>query len=188
MDLKRVRSPREEGELEDGEICDDETESLPILRGDGNRRGRGAPPRKRKPHQNSLNMPQMGRHPPAFRHILPYNRPHGHSLFPSGHRQQCGPSGPDRPPVPSPTPLLPLPPTAPLSLPGLGLHGEPGPRTSSFWERSHGALGRFRHRGTPNGGQGNWNRGLRSGGVNRGPCGRFGPGESQGNRKRILPD
>nr|XP_046251308.1 zinc finger C3H1 domain-containing protein-like isoform X2 [Scatophagus argus] len=183
MDLSRVnRSPREEGELEDGEICDDETEErVPILRGDGNRpgrgRGRGASSRTRKPRQHPHNMlPHMGHQPPDFRLHLPYNRPHGHGPFPPSHRQQCGPSGPDRPPAPSPPPLLPLPP------PGLGPHGEPSPRTS-FWERSHGALGRFRHRTMPNGGRGNWTRGSRGGGNIRGPPGRYGPLESHGNKK-----
>lgn len=194
MDLNLVnRSPREEGELEDGEICDDETEeSVPFRRGDGNRpggggRGRGAPPRTRKPHHPHNMLPHMGHPPPDFRHLMPYNRgPRGHGPFPQSHRQQCGPSGPDRPPAPSPPPLLPLPPP-----PGLGPHGEPSPRTS-FWERSHGALGRFRHRAMPNGGRGNWNRGNRGGGNTRGPLGRYGPGESHGNkkdspsRKRIL--
>ncbi|TKS72888.1 Zinc finger C3H1 domain-containing protein [Collichthys lucidus] len=117
-------------------------------------------------------LPHMGHPPPDFRHMMPYNRgPHGHGPF-LPHRQQCGPSGPDRPPAPSPPPLLPLPPP-----PGLGPHGEPSPRTS-FWERSHGALGRFRHRAMPNGGRGNWNRGSRGGGNSRGPPGRYGPGES----------
>ncbi|XP_076588884.1 zinc finger C3H1 domain-containing protein [Chaetodon auriga] len=189
MHLNTVhRSPREEGELEDGEICDDETEeSVPIRRGDGNRPRRGAPPRTRKPHQHPHDMlPHMGHQPPDFRLLMPYNRgPHGHGPFPPSHRQQCGPSGPDRLPAPSPPPLLPPP-------PGLGPHGEPNPRTS-FWERSHGALGRFRHRAMPNGGRGNWNRGSRGRGDSRGPLGRYGPGESHGNmkvspsRKQKLP-
>ncbi|XP_044049169.1 zinc finger C3H1 domain-containing protein-like isoform X4 [Siniperca chuatsi] len=180
MDLKTVsRSPREEGELEDGEICDDETEeSVPIRRGDGSRPGRGAPPRARKPHQRPHNMlPHMGHQPPDFRRLMPYNRgPHGHGPFPPSHRQQCGPSGPDRPPAASPPqPLLPPP-------PGLGPHCEPSPRTS-FWERSHGALGRFRHRAMPNGGRGAWNRGSRGGGNTRGPLGRYGSAESHGIKK-----
>lgn len=202
MDLNTVnnRSPREEGELEDGEICDDETEeSVPIRRGDGNRRGRGcgAPPRTRKHHQHPPHshkmLPHMGHPPPDFRHLMPYNLgpslpPHPHGPFPPSHRQQCDPSGPDRPPSP-----LPMPP-----MPGLGPHGEPcPPPRSNFWERSHGALGRFRHRAMPNRGRGGWNRGGRGGGGGgggniRGPPGRYGPGESHSNkkdspmRKRIL--
>lgn len=159
---------------------------MPIRRGDGNRPGRGAPPRTRKPHQHPHNMlPHMGHQPPDFRLLMPYNRgPHGHGPFPPSHRQQCGPSGPDRLPAPSPPPLLQPP-------PGLGPHCETSPRTS-FWERSHGALGRFRHRAMPNGGRGNWNRGSRGRGDTRGPLGRYGPVESHGikkdspSRKRIL--
>ncbi|XP_035859357.1 zinc finger C3H1 domain-containing protein-like isoform X3 [Sander lucioperca] len=185
MDLNtESRSPREERELEDGEICDDETEeSVPLRRGDGNGsrpargrgRGRGASQRSRKPHQRPHNMlPHMGHPPPDFRHLMPpYNRgPHAHEPFPLSHRQQCGPSGPERPPAASNAPL-----------PLLGPHGAPNPRTS-FWERSHGALGRFRHRAMPNGGRGGWSRGGRGGGNSRGPPGgRYGPAESHGNTK-----
>ncbi|XP_069384497.1 zinc finger C3H1 domain-containing protein-like [Paralichthys olivaceus] len=166
------RSPTEEGELEDGEICDDETEeSVPLRRGDGSRPGGGAPLRTRKPRQHPHNtLPRMGHQPSAFRLRMPYNLG-AHGPFPPALRQQCGPSGPDRPPSP-----LPLPPP-----PGLGPHGEPSPR-SSFWERSHGALGRFRHRVMPNGGRGAWSRGSRGGGGSRAPIGRYGPGESHGNK------
>ncbi|XP_056907701.1 zinc finger C3H1 domain-containing protein-like isoform X2 [Takifugu flavidus] len=183
MDLKRGHSPREEGELEDGEICDDEPEvSLPIRRGDGNRPGRGARLRARKPPQHSHNMPHMGHQPSDFRHMQ-YNRPRGRGPFPPAPRQQCGPRGTDRPPAPPPCPLLPLPPSVPAAMPGFP-HGDPCPRTSGFWERSHNALGRFRHRTLPNSGQANWNRGLRSGGDIRVPPGRYGPGEIQGTRKQ----
>lgn len=40
----------------------------------------------------------------------------------------------------------------------------------------------------PNSGQANWNRGLRGGGDIRVLPGRYGPGEIQGTRKRILPE
>ncbi|KAK2842859.1 hypothetical protein Q5P01_013059 [Channa striata] len=174
MDPKPVsRSPAEEGELEDGEICDDEAEeSVPFRRGDGNRPGgRGAPPRTRKlhphphphPHPRPM-LPHLGHQPPDFRLLMYKRGPHG--PFTPSHRQQCGPSGPDRPPSPPP-------------LPGLGHHVEPSPR-SNFWERSHGALGRFRHRGMPNGGRGAWNRGSRGQGGGRAPLGRYGPGETHG--------
>ncbi|CAF89017.1 unnamed protein product [Tetraodon nigroviridis] len=137
MDLQRGHSPKEEGELEDGEICDDETEeSLPIRRGDGNRPARGARLRPRKLHQHSHNIPLMGHQPPEFRHIIPYNRPHGHGPFPPAPRQQCGPRGTDRPPAPSPCPLLPLPPPVPPPMPVFDPHGDPCPRTSGFWERT----------------------------------------------------
>lgn len=162
------RSPREE--LEDGEICDDdpdESVTSPPRRGDGGRLRGEAPPLARKPYQRPHN----------FRLSTPYNP--GPQPFPPGHRQQCGPSGPDRP---RPASVPPLPP------PGLGPHGEPSPR-SSFWERSHGALGRFRHRGMPNGGRGAWNRGGWSG--SRAPPGRYGLEDGHcrtesPSRKRIL--
>lgn len=165
MDLKSASSsPREEGELEDGEICDDETEeNVPFALGDGNR-----PLRSRR-----RNIPPLMGLPPQDFRLMPFNHgPHVHGPFPVSHRQQCGPSGPDRPVSPPPLPL-PLPPP---------VHGQPTQR-SNFWERSHGALGRFRH------GRGDWNRG---GNNNRGPIGRYGPAEIHGNkkesplRKRIL--
>ncbi|XP_062276404.1 zinc finger C3H1 domain-containing protein-like isoform X2 [Scomber scombrus] len=197
MDLNTVnnRSPREEGELEDGEICDDETEeSVPIRRrgGDGNsRRGGGggpggggrAPLRTRKHHQHPHKMlPHMGHPPPDFRLLLPYNL----GPFMPQSRQQCDSSGPDRPPSPLQPPMQ-------MPMPGLGPHGEPPPcQRSNFWERSHGALGRFRHRAMPNrGGRGGgcWNRGNRGGGGgnNRAPPGRYGPGESHSSNKKESP-
>lgn len=206
MDLNTVnnRSPREEGELEDGEICDDETEeSVPIRRrgGDGNSRRGGAggagggggpgggggggraPLRTRKHHQHPQHphkmMPLMGHPPPDFRLLLPYNL---------GPFLQCESSGPDRPPSPLQPPMQ-------MPMPGLGPHGEPPPcQRSNFWERSHGALGRFRHRAMPNrGGRGGgcWNRGNRGGGGgggnNRAPPGRYGPGESHSSNKKESP-
>lgn len=174
MDLNTAGlSPKEEGELEDGEICDDETEeSEPFPVGDGSRPGR-APPRSHK-HQRNM-LPHMAHQPPDFRLLMPYNHgPHGHGPFPSSHRQQCGPSGPDRPPAPPPQPP-----------PGHGPHCEPSPR-SNFWERSHGTLGRFRHRALPNGGRGGWNRGGWGSGNVR-PMNRYGPVESHGNKKDSPP-
>ncbi|XP_014826514.1 PREDICTED: zinc finger C3H1 domain-containing protein isoform X3 [Poecilia mexicana] len=168
------RSTPEDGELEDGEICDDETEErAPPRRGEGRRPRGGARPRPRKPHQSPHNLrPLLGPPPQDFRHMMPYNPgPHLHGPFPPNLRQ------PDRPPVPPP-PGMPLPPP-----PGLGLHGEPNNR-SNFWERSHGALGRFRHRGLPNGGRGSWNRGRGLGGNNRGGPGRPGPVDIHGSPSR----
>lgn len=188
----RSCSPREEGELEDGEICDDDTEeSAPIQRlGDGNRPGRGAPPRPRKSHHHLHSLPppplpHLGHQPPDFRLIMPYNRPHCHGPFPPSHRQQCGPSGPDRPPGAAPPPLLPLPLPPPLpGLPGPPSLGEPVPRTSGFWERSHGALGRFRHRAGPNDRGVNWNRGNNR--VRYGSTEGHANNKSSPLRKRIL--
>ncbi|CAN9498667.1 unnamed protein product [Ophioblennius macclurei] len=174
-------------ELEDGEICDDETEERappPLLllpppppprRGHGYRPGRGAHPRAHKRHPRPRggppppgSLPPPLPPPPDFPFPMPYglHGPH-HGPFPPGHRQQCGPSGPDRPPGASPP--LPPPPEP---------RGEPSPR-GSFWERSHGALGRFRHRVLlPNGGgRGGWNRGGRGGGG----------GGGGGNGRSLLP-
>ncbi|XP_028285885.1 zinc finger C3H1 domain-containing protein [Parambassis ranga] len=178
MDQNTVSgAPTDDGELEDGEICDDEAEESVSMRVDGSRPGGGAPPRPRKQHQLPHNrLPHPGHQPPDFCLSMPYNLgPHDHGPFPPGHRPQCGPSGPDRPPS---APPLPLPPP-----PGLGPHCEPSPR-SSFWERSHGTLGRFRHRVMPNGGRGAWCRGGRGG--NRAPPGRYGPGEIHCSPSRKL--
>ncbi|KAM3870108.1 zinc finger C3H1 domain-containing protein [Diretmus argenteus] len=187
MDVNSAsRSPREEGELEDGEICDDEPEeSVLVPQGGCTRPGNASSSRTRNTRQHPRNMlPLMGHQPPDFRLLYNMGAPHLHGPFPLGHRQQqCGPSGPDRPPPPPPPP----------GLPGLGIHGEPSPR-SNFWERSHGALGRFRHRSVPNGGRGNWSRGGSSsraplpgrygpGGEQSHSPGRYGPGESHGNKK-----
>ncbi|KAG5830578.1 hypothetical protein ANANG_G00312190 [Anguilla anguilla] len=171
------QSPREEGELEDGEICDDDTDEKLLLPWD--RRPNVTTTssatstsvrcaRKAKPSARSL--PSMMGAPPGqdFRLKMPFNRgPHPHPPFPPGHRQPGGPSGPDRP----------------LS----GQHCDTGPR-SSFWERSHTALGRLRYRGKPHESRGGWGRvGWGEGGGGRGtgrpPPGRFAFGENHGNRK-----
>uniref|UniRef100_A0AAY5JWX4 Putative zinc-finger domain-containing protein n=1 Tax=Esox lucius TaxID=8010 RepID=A0AAY5JWX4_ESOLU len=149
----RSPSPREEGELEDGEICDDDTDEKVLVR------------------QARTLPPLMGGQPTDFRLLMPYNRgPHSHNPFPPNHhRQQGGPSGPDRPPT-------------------LGPHCDQSPR-SSFWERSHTALGRFRHRGKPDDCRGDWGRGSwgdGSGGgreIGRPLPGRYGPGENHSNMK-----
>ncbi|XP_036423872.1 zinc finger C3H1 domain-containing protein isoform X1 [Colossoma macropomum] len=99
-------SPREEGELEDGEICDDE--------------------------------PQETQRRPQVRSSTAHFRP--------GLR------------APGPT-------------------GEPSPR-SSFWERSHGALGRLRYRG---GGRGNR-------GAGRPHPGRYNPAELIQHSRRDSPN
>ncbi|XP_058253115.1 zinc finger C3H1 domain-containing protein isoform X1 [Hemibagrus wyckioides] len=115
-------SPREDGELEDGEICDDETEEKQQQQqqqqkkkkpqgarpGTGSRKPKTSTPRS-KPTGMGLGK-DFRAPPPPFR-----PGPMLHASFTS-----C-PTGPDR--------LEP-----------------PSPRTS-FWERSHGALGRLRYRG-----------------------------------------
>ena len=182
------RSPREEGELEDGEICDDDTEeNLPAELGGGRP---SVDSSRRQNHQHSHNLlPLMGlahppHPPPEFRHLMPFDfGPHLLGPFPPSHRQQCGPSGPDRPPPPM------------LGPPHIDVN-----QRSGFWERSHNALGRYKHRAVPPGGRDDWSRGIwgEGGGAGRGtanlrpPSERYGPGELHLNqnesppRKRIL--
>ncbi|XP_028843064.1 zinc finger C3H1 domain-containing protein isoform X2 [Denticeps clupeoides] len=155
------RSPREESELEDGEICDDETEEKqhqqppPPLTQQDTRPGIPNPARgKRKPPGPPRTRPQAA----GFRVLMPFpNRgPHLHGPFPPGHRPQIGPSGPDRTPP--------------------GQDCEPSPR-SSFWERSHVTLGRLR-------GRGSWGRGGGGGReVGRPPGSRYPFGENHPVRK-----
>uniref|UniRef100_A0A4W5LJH4 Zinc finger C3H1-type containing n=1 Tax=Hucho hucho TaxID=62062 RepID=A0A4W5LJH4_9TELE len=174
MDSKSSnRSPTDEGELEDGEICDDDADEKVLIQQDTmrpsstNNNNSSRNTRKSKPSARSL-PPLMGRQPTDFRLLMPYNRgPHSHSPFPPNHRQQ---SGPDRPPP-------------------LGPHCDQSPR-SSFWERSHTALGRFRHRWKPeDDGRGDWGRGGWGDGCGGGretgriPPGRNGPGENHSNKK-----
>ncbi|CAL8358848.1 unnamed protein product [Lota lota] len=172
------RSPREEGELEDGEICDDDTEeNLPVELGGGRP---SIDSSRRQNHQHSHNLlPLMAHPPPDFRHLMPFDfGPHLLGPFPPSHRQQCGPSGPDRPPPP-----------------GLGPPHSDVNQRSSFWERSHNALGRYRHRAVPSGGRDDWSRGIwgEGGGAGRDtanlrpPSERYGPGELHLNQKESPP-
>ncbi|KAI4891814.1 hypothetical protein NFI96_028339 [Prochilodus magdalenae] len=103
-----TKSPREEGELEDGEICDDEP-------------------------QEAVRRPQVC---PSTAHFRPG-----------------------------------------LRTPGPGPAGEPSPR-SSFWERSHGALGRLRYRG----------RGRGNRGAGRPHPGRYNPPELIQHSRRDSPN
>ncbi|KAG7276741.1 hypothetical protein CRUP_030358 [Coryphaenoides rupestris] len=116
----------------------------------------------------------MAHPPPDFRHLPPFDfGPHLLGAFPPSHRQQCGPSGPDRPPTPGLSPL----------------HSDSNQR-SSFWERSHNALDRFRHRAVPPGGRDDWSRGMwdEDAGANlRSPSERYGPGELHSNKKESPP-
>ncbi|XP_030626028.1 zinc finger C3H1 domain-containing protein [Chanos chanos] len=167
MDLNsNCRSPREEGELEDGEICDDETDEKQLseqgMRPSSTNTGSSIRC-SRKPKSAPRNqIPIMG---PAqdFRAMMPFNRATPlHGPFPPCHRQQIGPSGPDR-----------------LQS---GQSCDPSPR-SSFWERSHNTLGRFKYRGKSNEGRGDWGRGGGVGRENgRPPQGRFLFGDNHANR------
>ncbi|ROL44841.1 Zinc finger C3H1 domain-containing protein [Anabarilius grahami] len=92
-------SPKEEGELEDGEIFDDEPQ-----------RQNARPPRRARPNRPAMN--KRARLPgPGLNNSLPVPLRVVHPPFPSGLRQAF----------------------------------DSAPR-SGFWERSHGALGRFRYR------------------------------------------
>ncbi|XP_058622933.1 zinc finger C3H1 domain-containing protein isoform X2 [Onychostoma macrolepis] len=100
-------SPKEEGELEDGEIFDDEPQR---------QRQNARPPRRARPRRARLPGPALNSSAPGPLRAL-------HPPFPCGPRQ-------------------------PL---------DAAPR-SGFWERSHGALGRFRYRGASD-----WTRGWTDG-------------------------
>ncbi|KAJ8002748.1 hypothetical protein DPEC_G00162170 [Dallia pectoralis] len=172
----RSPSPREEGELEDGEICDDDTDEKLLVQQGATRPSSGpikpnSSRNTRKSKQAARTLPPlMSGQPADFRLLMPFNRgPHSHNPFAlNHHRQQGGPSGPDR--------------TLPL-----GPHCDQNPR-SSFWERSHTALGRFRHRGKPDDCRGDWGRGWGDGSgggreLGRPLPGRYGPGENHSNMK-----
>ncbi|KAL2094014.1 hypothetical protein ACEWY4_011326 [Coilia grayii] len=140
-----TQSPREEGELEDGEICDDETDEKLLTREGTRPRNANSTRFNRKCKGPVRTLPPIiGSPAQDFRVMMPFNRvPHLHGPFPPSHRQQIGPSGPDR--------LLP------------GEECDPSQR-SSFWERSHHTLGKLRNRGkTTNDGRGDWARGGRDG-------------------------
>ncbi|XP_063053337.1 zinc finger C3H1 domain-containing protein isoform X2 [Engraulis encrasicolus] len=167
-----TQSPREEGELEDGEICDDETDEKQLTREGMRPRNANStrPNRKCKGPVRTL-PPPMGSQAQDFRVMMPFNRvPHLHGHFPPMHRQQIGPSGPDR--------LLP------------GEECDQSQR-SSFWERSHHTFGKLRNRGGKpvNDGRGDWARGGRGDGVGgprengRPPVSRYAFGDSHVNRK-----
>ncbi|KAI5607225.1 hypothetical protein C0J50_12436 [Silurus asotus] len=130
-------SPREDGELEDGEICDDEAEEKQQQQQRPPQGARpGAASRKPKTSTPRSKPPGMGpgkdfrSPPPLFR-----QGPMMHGNF-----SVC-PSGPDR--------------------------LEPSSPRTSFWERSHRALGRLRYRGRPGENRGE-NRGDRARGAARG--------------------
>uniref|UniRef100_A0A673G357 Putative zinc-finger domain-containing protein n=1 Tax=Sinocyclocheilus rhinocerous TaxID=307959 RepID=A0A673G357_9TELE len=94
-------SPKEEGELEDGEIFDDEPQR---------QRQNARPPRRARPSRPMMN--KRARLPgPMLNNSAPVPLRAVHPPFPSGLRQAF----------------------------------DSAPR-SGFWERSHGALGRFRYR------------------------------------------
>ncbi|MGH0128087.1 UNVERIFIED_CONTAM: hypothetical protein FKN15_060253 [Acipenser sinensis] len=122
------RSPREEGELEDGEISDDDNDEnqlvCPDKRPSSSNSNAGRSSRSCKPQPRPLS-PHISGPGHDYRMNMQFNRgPHPPKSI--GHRQKGGPNGPGRP--------------------GSGPLCEFGPR-SSFWERSNSAFDRLGLRG-----------------------------------------
>ncbi|XP_038009716.1 zinc finger C3H1 domain-containing protein isoform X1 [Motacilla alba alba] len=144
-------SPKEEGELEDGEISDDDnngfgpygggSEPAGGLGSGGNSSSSSRPYSRRRPPpglHGSGSMSSPGRPFPRSRHQPPPDTGHVHGH--GGYRPKD--SFRSHPPAPR------MPPSS---------HSDTGPRLS-FWERSHNALDRFRFRGRPYRGGGRWGR------------------------------
>lgn len=153
-------SPKEEGELEDGEISDDDNNSQIRSRSSSSSSGGGLLPypRRRPPHpargggsgggcgssSSSSSSQQQLRNFSRSRHVSERGHLRGHSSY--------RPKEPFRSHPPS------------VRMPSSSL-SESSPRPS-FWERSHIALDRFRFRGRPYRGGSRWSRGR--GGGERG--------------------
>lgn len=148
-------SPKEEGELEDGEISDDDNSQV-RSRSSSSSSGCGLLPypRRRPPHpargggggssSSSSSSQQQLRNFSRSRHASERGHLRGHSSY--------RPKEPFRSHQPS------------VRMPASSL-SENSPRPS-FWERSHIALDRFRFRGRPYRGGSRWSRGR--GGGDRG--------------------
>uniref|UniRef100_G3SWZ2 Zinc finger C3H1-type containing n=2 Tax=Loxodonta africana TaxID=9785 RepID=G3SWZ2_LOXAF len=152
-------SPKEEGELEDGEISDDDNNSQIRSRSSSSSSGGGLLPySRRRPHptrgggsgggggssSSSCSSQQQLRNFSRSRHPSERGHLRGHSSY--------RPKEPFRSHPPS------------VRMPSSSL-SESSPRPS-FWERSHIALDRFRFRGRPYRGGSRWSRGR--GGGERG--------------------
>ncbi|KAM6304043.1 zinc finger C3H1 domain-containing protein isoform 2-T2 [Podargus strigoides] len=156
-------SPKEEGELEDGEISDDDNNGFgPSGGGGGSEPGGGLvstrPYSRRRPPpglRGAISLSSSGRRFPRSRHQPPPEMGHLHGH--GGYRPKD--SFRSHPP-PMPAPRMPS-----------GSHSETGPRLS-FWERSHNALDRFRYRGRPYRGGGRWGRSRVGGDRGGNPPGR----------------
>uniref|UniRef100_A0ACB8FNT1 Uncharacterized protein n=1 Tax=Sphaerodactylus townsendi TaxID=933632 RepID=A0ACB8FNT1_9SAUR len=161
-------SPKEEGELEDGEISDDDNPEgppEPTSRGGG---PRGPYARRRPPPDIRGGLPlASSRRFPHLRHQAPPELGHLHSHG-GGYRLKEA----FRPHPPQPPPCSRLPP---------GSHPDSGPRLS-FWERSHNALDRFRFRGRPYRGGGRWGRSRGGNPPGRPPGGGSGSGGYGGSQ------
>ncbi|XP_031794834.1 zinc finger C3H1 domain-containing protein isoform X2 [Sarcophilus harrisii] len=197
-------SPKEEGELEDGEISDDDNSqvrSRSSSSSSGGGGGSGLPyPRRRPPHpprgggsgsggggsggggggggSSSSSSASSQQLPRSFS---------SRSRHPSERGPLRGPSGGYRPKEP----FRSHPP--PMRMASSSSLSEGSPR-QSFWERSHIALDRFRFRGRPYRGGGRWGRGRGSssdrGGKpagSRPPAGGGGSGFSSGGQSWREP-
>ncbi|XP_053263313.1 zinc finger C3H1 domain-containing protein isoform X2 [Podarcis raffonei] len=174
-------SPREEGELEDGEISDDDNNDSgppePSSRdGGGGTTTKGPYARRRPPPdlRNSLLLSSSRR----FSHLRHQPPPElGHL-----HGRGGGGGGGYRLKEPfRPHPQQPPPPSSSCSRLPPGSHQDSGPRLS-FWERSHNALDRFRFRGRPFRGGGRWGRSRGGNPPGRPPGGGGGGGGYGGNQ------
>lgn len=170
-------SPKEEGELEDGEISDDDNPEgppEPSSRGGG---AKGPYARRRPPPdlRSSLLLVPSRRFP-HLRHQPPPELAHLHGHGGGYRMKEAFRAHPPPPPPPSACSRLPP---------------DSGPRLS-FWERSHNALDRFRFRGRPYRGGGRWGRSRGGNPPGRPPGGPGGGGyggqawREASPRKRIL--
>ncbi|XP_015261207.1 PREDICTED: zinc finger C3H1 domain-containing protein isoform X2 [Gekko japonicus] len=162
-------SPKEEGELEDGEISDDDNTEGPPERSSNRGGGPKGPYARRRPPPDvrSSLLLVSSRRLPHLRHQPPPELGHLHSHG-GGYRLKEA----FRPQPPPSSACLRLPPDS-------------GPRLS-FWERSHNALDRFRFRGRPYRGGCRWGRSRGGNPPGRPPGGGGGGGgynNSQGWRE-----
>ncbi|XP_061495719.1 zinc finger C3H1 domain-containing protein isoform X3 [Rhineura floridana] len=167
-------SPREEGELEDGEISDDDNNDGPPEPSNRNGGGgggtttttKGLYARRRPPPDLRSSLLSSSRRFAHLRHQPPPELGHLHGREGGGYRlKEPFRPHPPQPPPPSSCPRLPP-----------GSHPDSGPRLS-FWERSHNALDRFRFRGRAYRGGGRWGR-SRGGNPTGRPPGGGGSGYS----------
>lgn len=175
-------SPKEEGELEDGEISDDDNnnELLPehssSSRGGNVASSKGLSASRRRPPPD-LRGCLLGSSAHRFSHVRhqplpPPDLGHLHGRGGGYRLKEIFRSHPPPPPPPSSS-CSRLPP---------GSHPDSGPRLS-FWERSHNALDRFRVRGRPYRGGGRWGRTRGGNPPGRPPGGGGGYGGNQAWRE-----
>ncbi|XP_077194936.1 zinc finger C3H1 domain-containing protein isoform X2 [Paroedura picta] len=161
-------SPKEEGELEDGEISDDDNAEGPPEPSNRGAGPKGPYARRRPPPDLRSSLPLvLSRRFPHLRHQPPPELGHLHSHGGGYRLKEAFRSHPPPPPPPS-SACSRLPPDS-------------GPRLS-FWERSHNALDRFRFRGRPYRGGGRWGRSRGGNPPGRPPGGGGGSGGYSSNQ------